>query len=425
MHYLTLAIVCRNDINGLIRTRVCIDAQIANRDDVEVIVVDGESQKDWTSNFLKSLPKIDFSDHPIDKWVSEPDNGVYDAMNKAAKMASSPFIIYINAGDELYNSSSIKNLINSIKSYPNADFICGNYSFIDKDGIENVQHLRQHPVISWGMVERGNLNNRYMHGVPLHNSTAIRTSIIREIPYNWKEFLISGDVEQMLRAWRMGYRNWQICPAIICRFYSGGLSSKRRLRVIAEMTKLFKAATLPGNKSKIRSYLRSALDNEIGAAIREKTLFKDLWDVFQIWPVSTVKIVLEKLKPEARFKKGRGPDNIVNLSNNLDAVKRGFAEARNTPNPPKFYAIPETANIIKCFAGATIININETKTPLVGTTLLIIDDLSVFTNSFNYRLYSLGVKTHYFLMNSRIERGNIKKPNRIGVSESGEVVYKL
>jgi glycosyltransferase involved in cell wall biosynthesis len=61
---------------------------------LEVVVIDGGSH-DGTVELLRSM------DNRIDYWLSEPDHGIYDAMNKGLKAATGEYIIHLNAGDRL------------------------------------------------------------------------------------------------------------------------------------------------------------------------------------------------------------------------------------------------------------------------------------------------------------------------------------
>src|SRR5690606_31645392 len=81
---------------------------------IELIVVDGGSQ-DGTSEFLQSS-------HNIQQWVSEPDHGIYNAMNKGLRMATGDYVWFLNSGDYLYDIESLKNLIDSLKENPDAAY---------------------------------------------------------------------------------------------------------------------------------------------------------------------------------------------------------------------------------------------------------------------------------------------------------------
>lgn len=98
---------------------------------IEYIIIDGAS-KDNTINLIKK-----YSNH-INLWISEPDKGLYDAMNKGIKFATGDWIFFINAGD-IFVSPDVLSLIFGDKSY-NADIIYGdaieydNNRYIKKKG---------------------------------------------------------------------------------------------------------------------------------------------------------------------------------------------------------------------------------------------------------------------------------------------------
>ena len=73
---------------------------------IEYIIIDGHS-KDKTVDIIKKYSdKISF-------WQSEPDKGLYDAMNKGIKVARGDYLMFINAGDELFDKFTIEKIVNS------------------------------------------------------------------------------------------------------------------------------------------------------------------------------------------------------------------------------------------------------------------------------------------------------------------------
>ncbi|WP_080574239.1 glycosyltransferase [Providencia stuartii] len=80
-------------------------------DDVEYVIIDGGST-DETIDYLNNI-----FHHNQDKtiiWVSEPDNGIYDAMNKGIAMASGTWLIFMNAGDTFYAHDTLEKIIPSL-----------------------------------------------------------------------------------------------------------------------------------------------------------------------------------------------------------------------------------------------------------------------------------------------------------------------
>ncbi|TGL37127.1 glycosyltransferase family 2 protein [Leptospira perdikensis] len=85
----------------------------------EYIIIDGGST-DGTKELIKD------SEKKIDYWVSEPDRGIYDAMNKGAKLAKGEWLLFLNAGDRFANPKVLSDIfqLNNLNTY---DFIFGNW----------------------------------------------------------------------------------------------------------------------------------------------------------------------------------------------------------------------------------------------------------------------------------------------------------
>lgn len=90
----------------------------------EHIVIDGDSS-DGTKQWLENTCKI--------KWVSENDNGMYDALNKGLKKAEGEIVGHLNA-DEQYLPGTLKLVIDFFTKNPDVDFIVADFLAIDEKG---------------------------------------------------------------------------------------------------------------------------------------------------------------------------------------------------------------------------------------------------------------------------------------------------
>jgi glycosyltransferase involved in cell wall biosynthesis len=90
-------------------------------DNVEYIIVDGGST-DGTLDIIKKY------EDAIDYWVSEPDKGIYDAMNKGVDLGSGDWINFMNADDYFINNNAINKI-----NFRECDFVYGNILLKDKD----------------------------------------------------------------------------------------------------------------------------------------------------------------------------------------------------------------------------------------------------------------------------------------------------
>lgn len=94
------------------------------RDRIEYLVVDGAST-DGTVGVIKEASGT------IDQWVSEPDLGIYDAMNKATSLARGKFVLFLNAGDIFPTTDTLERFL--AKEVGDAGFLWGD-SEVDRDG---------------------------------------------------------------------------------------------------------------------------------------------------------------------------------------------------------------------------------------------------------------------------------------------------
>ncbi|MFM5888091.1 MAG: glycosyltransferase family 2 protein [Dolichospermum sp.] len=125
--------IAKNAENVIERTIQSVITQ--NYSHIEYLVIDGNSE-DRTKLIIKN-----YIDH-IDKYISEPDRGIYDAMNKGAKMATGDWILYMNAGDYFYDPNALSNLTSALNS--DADVILAGVEEVLLDDLE-IRHFQKMP----------------------------------------------------------------------------------------------------------------------------------------------------------------------------------------------------------------------------------------------------------------------------------------
>ncbi len=107
---LSIITVARNNYLGLQKTIASVRAQTLQ--EYEFIIIDGNSD-DGSKQLLEENKSI------IDFYVSEPDNGIYDAMNKGIRQATGDYLIFLNSGDAFNNSEVIKKLFEEFRTTDN------------------------------------------------------------------------------------------------------------------------------------------------------------------------------------------------------------------------------------------------------------------------------------------------------------------
>lgn len=182
--------VTRNNLSGLKRTHESLRAQTCP--DYEWIVIDGASG-DGTFEYLKTTKAV---------WRSEPDRGIYDAMNKGMERASGDYLIFMNAGD----SFSSADVLERLATHTGTDFIYG-------DTIEGefYKRARSHGKAAYGM---------FTH----HQSMIYRRNLIGDLRYDLT-YKIAADYKFTLEFLRRA-QTISCVPFSICIFDPGGISQK-------------------------------------------------------------------------------------------------------------------------------------------------------------------------------------------------------
>ncbi|WP_462319294.1 glycosyltransferase family 2 protein [Marinilabilia sp.] len=187
---------------------------------VEYIVVDGGSA-DGSVEIIKENAEF------ISQWISEPDRGLYDAMNKGLDMATGDYLWFVNAGDEPGASGILERVFNSGNR---ADIYYGNTMLIDDDGREiGLRRLSPPEKLNW---------RHFRHGMMVsHQSFIPSRKVIKKYDLRFK---FSADYDWCLYALKMAsdIRNTHM---VLSHFREGGLTKqniipglKERFRIMVE-----------------------------------------------------------------------------------------------------------------------------------------------------------------------------------------------
>ena len=118
---------------------------------VEYIIVDGAS-KDGT------LSIIDRYRDRITRIVSEPDKGLYDAMNKGIRLATGDYLCFLNAGDSFHEDDTLQQMVRSISGNELPDVLYGETELVDKEGhFIRMRRLAAPEVLTWRSFKQGML----------------------------------------------------------------------------------------------------------------------------------------------------------------------------------------------------------------------------------------------------------------------------
>lgn len=186
---ITVATVCYNASDTIERTLESVAEQsYAN---IEHLIIDGCS-KDDTMRKVESYALKSSFHRVIVK--SEPDKGLYDAMNKALQMASGDYIVFMNAGDKFHSADTLLKIVESLPDGKLPGVVYGETYLVDCDGRFVSKRWHSVPdVLTW---------RSFLDGMLVcHQSFYARVDIARNILYDLK-YRFSADVDWCIRIMR-------------------------------------------------------------------------------------------------------------------------------------------------------------------------------------------------------------------------------
>lgn len=149
---------------------------------IEYIIVDGGSKD-------RTLQIVDQYKEHIHKVISEPDKGLYDAMNKGIKLATGDYLCFLNAGDELHEDDTLQLMVHSLTEPTLPDVIYGDTAIVDEEGhFLHMRRLSPPENLNWKSFKEGML--------VCHQAFFARRDLIE--PYNL-HYRFSADFDWCIR----------------------------------------------------------------------------------------------------------------------------------------------------------------------------------------------------------------------------------
>ena len=199
--------VCYNSVNVIEKTILSVIRQTYQN--VEYIVIDGNSQ-DGTIEVIKK-----YQDN-IDYFLTEPDTGIYNAMNKGIRVAKGDYCLFMNAGDAFVNRDVLSEVVSFLTG---ESVISGNEIDVKNGKVED--YTKSPEELSFKFFCNNSLR---------HQATFIKTELLKSHPYD-ESLRIASDWKLSFEQLYINKKSYKPVDVDICLYARDGISTEDRLSV--------------------------------------------------------------------------------------------------------------------------------------------------------------------------------------------------
>ena len=185
---------------------------------IESIVIDGNSTDGTLSILQKCQKQI--------KFISEPDSGIYDAMNKGLKIATGDIICFLNS-DDFYASNNVLSSVNKIFiDNPTLDACYSDLIYIDSLNTSKIIRYWKSGNFNFGSFAKG--------WCPPHPTFFVKSSVYKRYGRFNTKFKIASDAELMMRFLEVKKIKVKYIPKIWIKFRVGGISNRNLINIFKQ-----------------------------------------------------------------------------------------------------------------------------------------------------------------------------------------------
>ena len=201
----TIITVCYNSEKTIEKTILSVLNQTYSN--IEYIIIDGMS-------FDNTVSIIQTYENTVSKWISEPDSGLYDAMNKAISISTGSIIGILNSDDVFYSNTTIEEVV----YFHSTNFIDASVGNIIQHNIDG-KIVRKYSSKFWNP-------HRLSYGyMPPHPSIFLKRELFLKHGFYSTNFKIAADYELICRFFLLNSIKWKYSNITTTRMAIGGLSS--------------------------------------------------------------------------------------------------------------------------------------------------------------------------------------------------------
>ncbi len=206
-----------NDTIGSVRSQA--------NPNIEYIIIDGGSN-DGTLDIIKTNSDL------ITTWISEPDNGIYEALNKGLDIATGEIVGFLHADDIFANTNILNEIISAFEN-SDADFLYGDLVYITSRHPFNViRYWQSGPFLK---------SSLYRGWMPPHPTVYFKRNLLHRTGLFNTQFKIAADYDWLLRCLTIPELKVYYLPKVMVKMRVGGASNKNIYRIIKKTKEDYRA----------------------------------------------------------------------------------------------------------------------------------------------------------------------------------------
>lgn len=213
---LSVITIVYNNVKDIERTMLSVLNQ--TYPNIEYILIDGDS-KDGTKDLIYKYKSR------LAQFISEPDKGIYDAMNKGLSLATGDYVLFMNSGDEIYAPVTVAEVFDTAAA---ADIYYGETEMFNEQW-ESLGQRRHHSPENFDW-------QSFKYGMSIsHQAIYVKRSLAE--PFNL-EYKYSSDIDWIIRAAKNA-SSIVNTHSYVAKYLVGGVSKKKHLASLKERFRIF------------------------------------------------------------------------------------------------------------------------------------------------------------------------------------------
>lgn len=198
---------------------------------IEYVIIDGQS----TDNTLEMAQHIKSKSPKANIVIqSEPDKGIYDALNKGIALATGDVIGFVHSDDMLANPNTIQNIVNTFNTQK-LDGVYGDLQYVTQTNTDKVIRHWQSQQFNSSLLKKG--------WMPAHPTLFLKRDVYAKQGHFNLKYKIAADYDFILRVFKDQSYTFGYLPEVITKMRAGGASNRSLKNIIIKSKEDYKAVT--------------------------------------------------------------------------------------------------------------------------------------------------------------------------------------